>query len=295
MAFPACVYLAAKAFPAKKLATAIGATQSLGMLGGSAGQFLAAPLLKNGLSIDVFWVILALFSAVIALFVIITTPVDKTIANTATNDALLTPYKIVFSNRQSYFCGIISGLLFAPTTIFAMNWGVAFFETDRGLDFETATLACALVPLGWAIGCPLLGWLADKLQRRKPALALGAILMIAALMQLVYLPYLLPPYISTLLLGIGSGAAMIPYSIIKEANPDKVKGSATGAINFITFGVTSLLGPLFNSLHGKTLTSALNHETHFRAAGLFWVVCIIVAIFVSLLLRETGRKDLVIE
>ena len=28
------------------------------------------------------------------------------------------------------------------------------------------------------------------------------------------------------LIGIGSGAAMIPYAMIKEANPHKVKGSA---------------------------------------------------------------------
>jgi hypothetical protein len=34
------------------------------------------------------------------------------------------------------------------------------------------------------------------------------------------------------LLGFGSGAAMIPYSIIKEVNPDHAKGSATGAMNF---------------------------------------------------------------
>ena len=31
---------------------------------------------------------------------------------------------------------------------------------------------------------------------------------------------------------------MIPYTMIKEGNPDEVKGSATGGINFITFGVT---------------------------------------------------------
>jgi hypothetical protein len=31
------------------------------------------------------------------------------------------------------------------------------------------------------------------------------------------------------LLGFGSGAAMIPYSIIKEVNPDRAKGSATAS------------------------------------------------------------------
>ena len=40
-------------------------------------------------------------------------------------------------------------------------------------------------------------------------------------------------------------AAMIPYAIIKEVNPDKVKGSATGAINFLVFTLSALLaGPI---------------------------------------------------
>lgn len=58
----------------------------------------------------------------------------------------------------------------------------------------------------------------------------------------------IPPYAVSLLLGIASGAAMIPYTVIKEANPDEVNGSATGAINFLTFAVTALLGPLYGKL-----------------------------------------------
>jgi len=39
--------------------------------------------------------------------------------------------KIVFSNPQSILCGMIAGLLFIPTTIFDMVWGVIFrMRTD---------------------------------------------------------------------------------------------------------------------------------------------------------------------
>jgi MFS family permease len=89
-------------------------------------------------------------------------------------------------------------------------------------------------------------------------------------------------------LGVASGAAMIPYSIIKEANPDNVKGSATGAINFITFGVTTLLSPLFSRLFGRTLDGTLDKTNHFQQAGLFWIIGIAIAILVSFLLKETG-------
>lgn len=306
-AFPGCVYLATKGFSAKSLATAIGFTQCLGMLGGSAGQFVVGPWIENGMDQKVFWIGAGLVTIAVAFGLLILTPKEKNETgknNVQQNDSpkshvgtaeqtskpgFLTPYKIVFTNSQSWLSGIISGLLFAPTTIFAMTWGVPFFMQDRSFDFHAATIACAMVPMGWVFGCPLLGYLTDKIGQRKPVLIGGAVLMILSLVQLLFLPELVPAYVSTFVLGVASGAAMIPYSIIKESNPDHVKGSATGAINFITFGVTTLLSPLFSRFFGQTLKEATDKELHFQSAGLFWVGGIVIAIVVSLLIRETGK------
>jgi MFS family permease len=113
-------------------------------------------------------------------------------------------------------------------------------------------------------------------------------------LQLTFLPSALPSWLTLLVFGISSGAAMIPYTIIKEANPDHVKGSATGAINFITFSVTALLGPVFSKHIGKTIgMPTTNPELHFFHSGLFWVAVIALALLVSLALRETGRSEAV--
>ena len=87
--------------------------------------------------------------------------------------------------------------------------------------------------------------------------------------------------VGCLIFGIASGAAMIPYTIVKEVNPDEVKGSATGAINFLTFGVTALIGPIFADHFGKGIASTQNHVAHFRAGGVFWMVSIVLAILLS--------------
>lgn len=289
-AFPGCVYLASKGFSSKSLATAIGVTQCIGMLGGTAGQFVVGPWIKEGMNINTFWLwsgIMTLITAIVLFFVI----PRETKENNQEEKALgfLEPYKIVFRNPQSWLCGIISGLLFAPTTIFAMTWAVAFFQKDKGFEFSDAAMTSSMVAFGWVFGCPLLGFITDKIGLRKPVLAGGAILMILSLLQLVYLPDLYPAKFSMFILGIGSGAAMIPYSVIKEANPDYVKGSATGAINFITFGVTTLLNPVFSRWFGKSLGIEPGN-IHFQHSVLFWIAGIVLAIFISLLLRETGRK-----
>ena len=41
---------------------------------------------------------------------------------------------------------------------------------------------------------------------------------------------------------------MIPYTVIKEANPPAVSGTATGVVNFINFTFSALLGPVFAGL-----------------------------------------------
>ncbi|WP_159472832.1 MFS transporter [Chryseobacterium sp. 18068] len=293
-AFPGCVYLASKGFSSKSLATAIGFTQCIGMLGGTAGQFVVGPWIEEGVNIDAFWLwsgIATIITAFGLFFIIPSENKAKDLEATQSQHiGYLEPYKIVFKNPQSWLCGIVSGLLFAPTTIFAMTWAVAFFQKDKQFIFHEAAITSAMVAFGWVFGCPLLGFITDKIGRRKPVLIGGAALMIISLLQLIYLPDLYPAKISMFILGLGSGAAMIPYSVIKEANPDYVKGSATGAINFITFGVTTLLSPVFSRWFGKSLGEVSSGDLHFQHSILFWISGIVLAIIISLMLKETGSK-----
>lgn len=291
IAFPASVFLAVKAFSGKNLATAIGVTQTLGMLGGSAGQKLSNSYLTSGNSYNSLWIIFGVSSLVLGVLAFVFTPKTNTDEFTEVRkQPLLANYKIVFSNWQSWLCGFASGLLFAPTTIFAMIWGVDFLEQARHLTHGQATVACALVPIGWAIGCPLFGWLADKFEKRIPVLAGGAVVMILCLLQLAFLPHLMGPGMSLFFMGVGSGAAMLPYSTIKEVNPDKVKGSATGAINFLVFGVTSLLSPVFTHLFASKLDMAVNKNAIFQQSCFFFIIAIGIAIFLCTFLRETGKE-----
>ncbi len=292
-AFPGCVYLASKGFSAKSLATAIGFTQCVGMLAGSAGQFVVGPWVEKGLQTSDFWLGVGLITIVVAfgLLLIIPKNEDKNApVKTIDSKGILWPYKVVFSNPQSWLCGLISGLLFAPTTIFAMTWGVAFFQYDKDFSFHAATIASAMIPMGWVLGCPLLGYITDKIGARKPVLLAGAMVMILAIGQILFLPDLISVYTTNFIFGVASGAAMIPYSVIKESNPDEVKGSATGAINFITFGVTTLLNPIFSKFFGQTLSLGINKSSHFQSTGLFWIGGIVLAIILTFFLNETGQR-----
>jgi len=292
-AFTGAVYLASHGFKGRYLATAIGFTQMFGMMGGSAGQFAVGPMIHGVISWQQFWLFAGVALLAVAVVVVIATPGGHDARPAGADTSLLSmfkPYKIVLTNPQSYLCGFTAGLLFLPTTIGDMIWGVPFLRDGMGIPYAEAVNRATMVPLGWVIGCPLLGYLADRIGRRKPVLIGGAVLMLLTAGTFVYLPGVMPPYLLGLLIGIGSGAAMIPYTMIKELNPDEVKGSATGAINFLVFTLSALVAPLYGLLlrslsDGGKLTLGV-----FQEASAFGVAGIVLAIVLALFIRETGSK-----
>ena len=283
-------YIATTNFPPSRAATLIGATQMFGMAGGSAGQFLVGPIIGSGVSWSTFWLGMGVIGLVISGLLYALLPEPRPPAATGPTTGAAQSFRIVFTNPQSILCGIIAGLIFIPTTIFDMVWGVRYLQDARGLDYASAVLRSATVPLGWMIGCPLLGFVSDRVRRRRPVIAGGALALLACLGWILYGPAdVLPPYVLGLLAGVASGAAMLPYTVIKEANPPDVSGTATGVVNFINFTFSALLGPVFASLllsaSGGVTPMALEH---YQSAFLPLLYGVALAIVLTIFLKETG-------
>jgi MFS family permease len=284
------VYIATTNFPASRAATLIGATQMFGMAGGSAGQFVVGPIIASGTSWSSFWMFMGIAGLIIATVLWFLLPSHTASADSGGTVSVGRALAVVFSNPQSILCGVIAGLLFIPTTIFDMVWGVRFLEEARGLDYATAVMRSAAVPFGWIIGCPLLGLISDRIGRRKPVILGGGVVLGACLAWILYGPAgVLPPYLLALVAGIASGAAMLPYTVIKEANPPQMGGTATGVINFINFTFSALLGPVFGAflrnVSGGVTPMSLEH---YQAAFSPLLYGVALAVGLTLLLRETG-------
>jgi MFS family permease len=262
-----------------------------GMAGGSAGQVLVGPAIASGVPWSTFWIAMGLVGLAISVILARLLPEPEKKARRA--DWLTSAagaMKTVFLNPQSILCGMIAGLLFIPTTIFDMVWGVRYLEEARGLDYGSAVMRSSMVPLGWIIGCPLLGALSDRIGRRKPVIVAGAVVLFACLAWILYgRADVFPPYSVGLLAGLASGAAMLPYTVIKEANPPGMSGTATGVVNFLNFTFSALLGPVFGwllvTVSGGTSRMTLDHYQMAFQPLLYGVA---LAIVLTLLLRETG-------
>ena len=271
-------------FPPSRVATLIGATQMFGMAGGSAGQFLVGPAIAGGLAWDQFWWLMGLAGIPIAILLFIYIPSKEKVAQDGASHNWLkdagSAMWAVFRNPQSIVCGLISGLLFIPTTIFDMVWGVRFLQEGHGMPYDVAVLRSAAVPFGW---------ISDKIGRRKPVIIVAGAVLLGAMALGLYGPAgMLPPFTIALVAGIASGAAMIPYTVIKEANRPEHSGTATGVINFINFSFSALLGPLFAARLMRISGGDDRVLGDYQQTFMPMLFGIGLAILLTLLLRETG-------
>lgn len=285
------VYIASTSFAPSRAATLIGATQMFGMAGGSAGQFVVGPAIGAGVRWNTFWTVMGVGGLAIGvlLFLLLPAP-ERTDRRGDWLTSALVAMGTVFRNPQSILCGMIAGLLFIPTTIFDMIWGVRYLQEARGFDYAAAVMRSSAVPLGWIVGCPLLGLISDRIGRRKPVIVAGAVVLFASLLWILYGPAgVFPPYVLGLVAGLASGAAMVPYTVIKEANPPQMSGTATGVVNFLNFTFSALLGPVFGwmLLHVSAGASRMTLG-HYQTAFEPLLYGVALAIVLTLVLKETG-------
>jgi sugar phosphate permease len=262
-----------------------------GMAGGSAGQFAVGPMISGGLAWDSFWTGMGIAGLMIGALLFFLLPRDE--MPTRPDNWLKSTtaaFAVVFKNPQSLLCGLIAGLLFIPTTIFDMIWGVRYLQEAHGFDYSEAVMRSATIPLGWIIGCPLLGFISDRIGRRKPVIIAGALVLLGCLAWILYgRAGIFPAYLIGLVAGLASGAAMLPYTVIKEANPPQFSGTATGVVNFINFTFSAVLGPFFAGLLYRISGAAEQPKIeHYREAFVPLLFGVAIAIVLTLWLQETG-------
>lgn len=297
-AFIGSSYVAARYLPGRMLAMFLGLTQCLGMAGAAFGtkpvNMLIDPAGSFHVNWQYVWVGFAVGGFVLAVLTLLVMPREQGDSPShhgpLSLSSVLHPFRIVFGNVQSWLAGIIGGLLFIPTTIGALVWATSFLHNGQHLSMAVAASDASMVPIGWVIGCPLLGYISDSIGLRKPVLIGGALVMLAAGAAAVFLPEdAFPRYLVPLALGIGSGAAMIPFTMIKEANPSEVKGTAAGVMNFLVFVVTGILSPFISRLMVPSSDNPLT--LHDFQMGLLPLICgMVLAIVLSFVIRETGSN-----
>jgi MFS family permease len=248
--------------PTARFAMLTGLLQAGGMAGGVLGQ---APL---ALLVAAFgWRFslgaLALVGASLALAIYLVVPDAAKAEVRQVRPRLTDGLRIAAANLQTWL-NTLFGLAMTGTMLaFAGLWAVPWLESAHGYSRATAASLASAMFLGWGIGAPLIGVLADRLARRKAIMVVCGTAMSATLLVLLYVPGLPTALLVGLLFANGAFASsmILSYGAARDHNPPDASGAVYGIVNTGVVGSGALFQPAIGALldlnwHGTLVEGA---------------------------------------
>lgn len=247
--FIGVLVLLSRWFKASQFAILAGIAQSMSSIGAMFGEVPLAALIQQ-----VGWrnasFILSLLGLILALlmWLIIQDSPDKTVVQLPKRYISEEWYRLLNVCKKSYtwITGLYACTIWTPIAVFAALWGVPYLQQKYHISVITASGLCSMIWLGVGVGSPFLGWLSDKLSRRRTALALSSLCGLIATVLLLYLPNL-PLHVMygvLFLLGFGAGGQTVSFAVVKDNNPGDLVGSASGFNNLAVLIGGAVFQPL---------------------------------------------------
>jgi MFS family permease len=289
-AFVSALKVAAVWFPAQKFGLLAGLTQALGMLGAAVGQMPMAYLVVNfgwRSALSFIAGLMILLSLLVALLVrdpnlpSTQAKAKKTLAHSPWSGLMR-----VLRNPQSWWNAVLAGLLYAPTAALAELWGVKFFRQTYHLSNEVAAMGIGLI---------FIGWISDKIQRRKIIIILSASFSLLFASLFILLPGLPLGILFSLLFlyGFANTGVATAYAVASEINPQSVAGTSVAFANMasviIGAGFQPLIGWLLQKNWDGVMLQGLPYYSNsdFRSALFILLGSLLLALFVACGIKET--------
>ena len=264
-AFVGVLTLAVAWLPASMFSMVAGFVTTLGMLGAMAGQVGMSYLIETSgwLSVLNLGPILGLVLCVVMFIGLKDKPKSiKTQEEEAKKGGpkFLKQLAKVLTDGQIWLVGLIGSLLFLSLSVFAEVWGKSYLMVAHHLTNLQASSSISMVFLGWAIGGPILGLIADVTNRRLTMIMIGALLACTAISALLYLSDLTLMQVNILLFlyGLFCSVEVIVFSIAKDSSKPQFAGTVLASVNMIIM----LGGVVFQPLVGKLLDYFWNGHMH---------------------------------
>jgi MFS family permease len=294
--------LAAEWFRTEEFATVVGASQSVGSIGAVAGTTPLA-LLVEQIGWRQGFVTIGAVTALLAVACALTVrdrpeqPAARPRAVEPGLREIIAGIPGVIGNPRSWTVGLISGGIYGGFAAFVGLWGVPYLTQVYELPRVRAANLVGLAALGLLVGAPLIGWLSDRLRRRRLPLLVMTGLSVLTWLALVgparpIAPALLP--LVCFLIGLGSSVVVLVFAAIREVNDPRYVGVALGFHNlptFLSFGLTQWVTGLVLDRHwdGALVAGARVYGADaYRAA---FALCLLLAAgaFVSACLAPETR------
>jgi MFS family permease len=294
--------LASEWFGTSEFGTVSGAAQSVGSIGALAGTTPLA-LLVEQIGWRQGFVAIGAATALLAVACFLTVRDRPETAGARRRAAgpglreIIAGIPGVLGNPRSWSVGLISGGIYGGFAAFVGLWGVPYLTQVYGLPRVRAANLVGLAALGLLVGAPLIGWLSDRIHRRRlPLLMVSGLNVFTWLALVAPATPIAPGFLPLLcfLIGLGSSVVVLVFAAIREVNDPRYVGVALGFHNvptFVSFGVVQwVTGIVLDRYWDGTLADGTRVYAHdaYRAA---FALCLLLAAgaFVSACLAPETR------
>jgi MFS family permease len=202
--------------------------------------------------------------------------------------------KAVFSKKQNWLLTAYSGMAFSPIAVFGGLWGNTFIIESYHFSRTTAATLISMCFFGLAVGGPLLGYLSDRLNKRKEVMFYCGLLSLFSITAVIYIPNLPTTILALLLIlfGFGTGAFMLGFAIGKEINPIALSATVIALINTgdAVFGAFTepLVGKLLDQGWQHTIINHVHYYTphNYKMSFLVIPAYLVSATFLTLFIKN---------
>ncbi len=154
----------------------------------------------------------------------------------------------MFINNRLWILFLINTGVYGGFIVFSGTWGISYLTHVYGFGLERASYFIIPAFVGYMIGAPAIGLISDRINsRKKPAVA-SFILYCLAWIILTAWPGLLPLnllYMISFIIGLGTPANLLTFSMARESSPPGYTGLVTAMVNMGVFAGMAILQPLF--------------------------------------------------
>jgi len=281
--------------PTKHIALLIGLSQFIGTMG---PMIAAGPLESLSESGYINWRSVFIFLSIGGFFLsgFMTFFVKNNQSKTGTYTMLKRPentkktIKRIFSKARPSYISSFSALVYFSLEYLAENEGKIFLTLK---DFSP-TFAAYMITLSWlgyALGCPLMGWLSDHFKRRRPTLIFTSFSCSTAIICIVFAQHKLIIITAFFMLGIGASGQSVAFAIMAEQFKKAYLAAGLSFNNTLMTFLASINAPILGGIIDMSKSGSTSQLSDYTVA--FTILVIIVSlsiIFPLFLIKETYCK-----
>jgi len=174
-------------------------------------------------------------------------------------------------------------------------WAVPWLNNVKSFPTSQAAGIASAVFLGWAVAAPVVGWLSDRIGKRKPLLYAGLMINLISFVSIIFVSIEDTSILTALffLNGLSGSVMVISFGAMREHNAPENNATALAMLNMFVVGSGAVMQPLVGWMldlnwQGGVLNGVrIYSESAYSSALLLIVAGNVLAIVCTFMLRET--------